>query len=214
LPAFQNQELPYRGDIGPLLDLNNSLIQMGTNLFDKADNIDSFLIKFRSAYIDRFGLPDGDTATESVTQVGRWVWEWLRAEKLQVSGDPVNKISNASRSVHFDSRLIINEVDFTDAIHWLQDLNLRPLCKITVSGYSDTSGSDQQNLDLSKQRAKLVADRLRSEFDHGGLSRSGVKQIDEVESWGERRLAFWTNDEVNELRNRRVEITVGCPTTG
>ncbi|MFH1036033.1 MAG: OmpA family protein [Pseudomonadota bacterium] len=71
---------------------------------------------------------------------------------------------------------------------------------ISVVGHSDTTGADAYNLRLSRQRAMAVADLLTA---------SGVNsQTLEITSHGKRRLLIPTGDNVDEPRNRRVEVTV------
>jgi OmpA family len=75
--------------------------------------------------------------------------------------------------------------------------------QITVTGYTDTSGSAAHNLDLSERRAEVVADELVGE---------GVPAIDIVTiGRGEEDLRVATADGVREARNRRAEIIVGPP---
>jgi outer membrane protein OmpA-like peptidoglycan-associated protein len=72
--------------------------------------------------------------------------------------------------------------------------------QITVTGYTDTSGSAAHNLELSQQRAEVVAEEL---------VREGVPATDIVTiGRGEEDLLVPTADGVPEARNRRVEIVV------
>ncbi len=74
-------------------------------------------------------------------------------------------------------------------------------CGITVSGHADTVGSDQSNYALAERRAASVVDRLKAKFG----------AVDIVQkAYGERRLLGLTGDQVDELLNRRVEISVRC----
>jgi hypothetical protein len=75
--------------------------------------------------------------------------------------------------------------------------------QITVTGYTDTSGSADYNLELSQHRAETVAD---------ALEREGVPATDIVAvGRGEENLLVPTADGVREPRNRRVEIVVAAP---
>jgi len=71
---------------------------------------------------------------------------------------------------------------------------------ISIVGHTDTKGSNRANLKLSTQRAKAVAEFLKT------------KEIDptfiEVTSHGEGNPLIKTADNVSERRNRRVEVTV------
>jgi flagellar motor protein MotB len=75
-------------------------------------------------------------------------------------------------------------------------------CTVVVDGHTDTKGSDTANLDLSEKRARFVADAITGEFGHGAMAVAG---------WGERRLKVLTADGVDEIENRRVDITLTCP---
>lgn len=78
----------------------------------------------------------------------------------------------------------------------------RSNCAISVAGYADTVGSDDFNLDLSKERAHNVALRLREAFG---------EQVQIAETgWGARRLQVWTPPNTPRSENRRVDIAVHC----
>lgn len=74
-------------------------------------------------------------------------------------------------------------------------------CVVTVAGYADTLGNDAVNLAVSRERAQMVANGLRT-----ALPGVEVKEV----AWGERHLAVWTPDEKVEMANRRVDINVEC----
>jgi outer membrane protein OmpA-like peptidoglycan-associated protein len=71
---------------------------------------------------------------------------------------------------------------------------------VSVVGHSDTTGADAYNLRLSRQRALAVANVLTA----NGVDPKSL----EITSHGKRRLLIPTGDNVNEPRNRRVEVTV------
>ena len=75
--------------------------------------------------------------------------------------------------------------------------------QISVTGYTDTSGSAAHNLELSQRRAEVVAEEL---------VREGVPATDIVTiGRGEEDLLVPTADGVREARNRRAEIMVPQP---
>lgn len=76
-------------------------------------------------------------------------------------------------------------------------------CSISVAGYTDTLGSDDVNLDVSKERADMIAAKLKAAFA------GQTMPIDSV-GWGERRLKVWTPNGKRELANRRVDVSVDC----
>ncbi|HVA15171.1 MAG TPA: OmpA family protein [Stellaceae bacterium] len=74
---------------------------------------------------------------------------------------------------------------------------------IVATGHTDTVGTDSYNLVLSKHRASAVrAELIKDGVPGGEISTSGV---------GETDLAVQTGPNVNEPRNRRVEINVQAP---
>lgn len=71
---------------------------------------------------------------------------------------------------------------------------------INVNGYTDTTGSEQHNLDLSQRRAEHVADILVN----NGINPQRISP----RGFGETDLKVRTGNNVNEPRNRRVEIRI------
>jgi outer membrane protein OmpA-like peptidoglycan-associated protein len=75
-----------------------------------------------------------------------------------------------------------------------------PNAKVTVTGYTDTTGSVAYNQALSMRRANAVRD---------GLIANGVPaQAINVVGSGEQSLLVQTADQVNQPKNRRVGILV------
>lgn len=75
---------------------------------------------------------------------------------------------------------------------------------VSVAGYTDTVGSPEANLRLSRQRADAVT---------AELARLGVNPAIIAENaLGESKLAVATGDNKAEPKNRRVEITLAGPT--
>ncbi|MEM8950509.1 MAG: OmpA family protein [Pseudomonadota bacterium] len=73
---------------------------------------------------------------------------------------------------------------------------------ITVSGHTDSSGSDAYNEQLSRARAKAVASALEASGFSGDVN---------VEWHGERKPRIVLPDGTREQENRRVEISGGAP---
>ncbi len=71
---------------------------------------------------------------------------------------------------------------------------------IEVNGYTDTTGSADTNLRLSQRRAESVADV----FVADGVNAARISP----RGFGETHPAVPTGDNVNEPRNRRVEIRI------
>lgn len=75
-------------------------------------------------------------------------------------------------------------------------------CAVSVAGFADTLGPDDLNLAVSRDRAHVIATKLKEALG------SNV-QIAET-AWGERRLHEMTKDNVAAKANRRVDIAVQC----
>lgn len=80
------------------------------------------------------------------------------------------------------------------------ELRRRPSPDIVVTGHTDTVGNLAYNDRLSRARAERVRDILV------GLGMDGARI--QVAGRGKRELLVTTDDNVNEPRNRRVEISV------
>lgn len=77
----------------------------------------------------------------------------------------------------------------------------RPDAPIAVTGFTDTTGTPQYNLRLSKRRAESVADAMvASGVDAERITTDGV---------GENNLLIPTGDGVAEPQNRRAQIAIG-----
>jgi len=82
----------------------------------------------------------------------------------------------------------------------------RGAARITATGHTDTSGSDDYNMALSLRRANTVKDALVQQgVPDGAISAVGV---------GEAGLLVQTGDGVREPQNRRVEIVLGGAMAG
>jgi outer membrane protein OmpA-like peptidoglycan-associated protein len=77
---------------------------------------------------------------------------------------------------------------------------------LQVAGYTDTSGAPDRNLEISDRRARAVAAALASDGVAGGrLSAKG---------YGEDNPRIKTGDNMNEPRNRRIEIKIAAAPVG
>jgi outer membrane protein OmpA-like peptidoglycan-associated protein len=76
--------------------------------------------------------------------------------------------------------------------------------QITVTGHTDTVGSDAYNMRLSRRRAESVA----AELEKRGIRSSEI----EIVAKGKHDLLVPTGDGVREPQNRRVQIVYAGPT--
>jgi OOP family OmpA-OmpF porin len=72
--------------------------------------------------------------------------------------------------------------------------------EIVLNGHTDTTGLERFNLTLSKKRAEVVVAAL----EKGGVLKETIK----IFAFGESDLKVPTPDNVNEPKNRRVEIFI------
>lgn len=76
----------------------------------------------------------------------------------------------------------------------------RKSVSISVIGHADTAGNKEYNLKLSKRRAQTITDLLIEK----GIDQERI----ETTSHGEENPLIKTGDNVNEPKNRRVEVIV------
>ena len=79
-------------------------------------------------------------------------------------------------------------------------LQLLPPARIRVSGYTDTLGTVEKNLDLSRKRANQIAEII--------VTQDPGPNFLEIRGYGEHGLQVFTPDETAEEGNRRVVVTI------
>ena len=80
----------------------------------------------------------------------------------------------------------------------LSELKTKPALKLTIEGYTDSTGSYRNNLELSRRRAQAVADWLAKR----GIQKSRLKVV----GYGSSRPVADNNTSRGRERNRRIEI--------
>ncbi|WP_291519636.1 OmpA family protein [Acidovorax sp.] len=93
-----------------------------------------------------------------------------------------------------------SETQFTELVARWRSRGSQAIVEVVVIGHTDTVGTAENNLALSAQRAKAVADRLQA----SGLKLSALT----MESHGEKNPLIPTKDGITEPRNRRVQVTI------
>jgi outer membrane protein OmpA-like peptidoglycan-associated protein len=106
---------------------------------------------------------------------------------------------------HFVLYFRFESEELTDESHALvpqilQAARDRPFPDVAVVGHTDTTGTRAANFELGLRRARAISGRLVE----AGVDASVI----EVSSHGEADLLVKTADQVQEARNRRVEITI------
>jgi iron complex outermembrane receptor protein len=115
---------------------------------------------------------------------------------------PVQAPAPHSYLVFFD----FNKSDLTPQAREIVDTAAKnasasKVTQITVTGHTDTVGSDAYNMRLSRRRAESVAAQLEKD----GIASSEI----EIVAKGKRDLLVPTGDGVREPQNRRVQIVFG-----
>jgi len=110
-------------------------------------------------------------------------------------------ILSVGNDIWFASDSAQVEPQARDSVHVIANVLRRyPGTHIDVDGFTDTTGSREHNLDLSRERADAVADLLaRDGIEPGRIVTRGH---------GAEFLKVPTPDQTPEPLNRRVEITI------
>lgn len=119
---------------------------------------------------------------------------------------PVAPAPAAAPSISLNVLFAINSAELTPQARRLLDELGRALTsadlgpyRFRIEGHTDTTGRPEYNLWLSERRAEAVRDYLVRTF---GISPHRLETV----GYGQTRLAVPTGDNVNEPRNRRVQI--------
>lgn len=96
-----------------------------------------------------------------------------------------------------------NSLKIIDSI--AQKVEILEKATIVIEGHTDNDGSDELNLELSKNRALSVQNQLQQLFDEEA-------QYDyEVRYYGKRKPRYPNDSDENKQLNRRVDITLRPP---
>lgn len=98
----------------------------------------------------------------------------------------------ASENLTPESSVTLDEI--------LAEVSKRSAAEIVVVGHSDSLGTPEANLALSQRRAERMRELV--------IERGAAPGIVSAVGVGERDLVVATGDEVEEVRNRRVEVTI------
>jgi len=82
----------------------------------------------------------------------------------------------------------------------LRAIQIRKPTEIHIAGHTDRLGTEQHNLKLSSRRANFIRDFL--------IAKGIQSSVLFVSFWGESRPLVYTEDEVAEPLNRRVEVMI------
>jgi hypothetical protein len=102
--------------------------------------------------------------------------------------------------LYFEKDLILTSDSVRLFPEILQAISDRASTDISVVGHTDSVGSREYNLTLSRNRANSVRDKLVDK----GVTANHIKTT----SHGKENPLIKTEDNVNEPRNRRVEVVI------
>jgi len=138
--------------------------------------------------------------------IGRYMDKQAKAIKRQIPEAEVERVGEGIL-VTFDSGLMFNFDSY--ALSAATRENLQEMAgimqeyektDIVIEGHTDNVGSEAYNLQLSKKRAKAVADYLGQK----GVSSIRVK----TEGYGEGQPVESNDTDANRQKNRRVEVVI------
>ena len=127
----------------------------------------------------------------------------ISKEKLEANfGNVMKAIPPKPFSVNiFFKKGVVPEEDYREKISEVfKEIVKRAPCEVDIVGYTDTKGSEEKNLRIAEKRAAFIKALLEKE--HLKIEKINMK------AYGESLPLVVTGDEVDEPRNRRVEIIV------
>lgn len=115
--------------------------------------------------------------------------------------DVKDALLQAAKTLEFESdKAIIRKVSYGDLESLANILLMRPDLKISMEGHTDNEGTDEYNMQLSKDRVEAVKDFLVA---------NGVEQNRIATAYfGESRPIADNNTEEGRKKNRRVEMKI------
>ena len=82
-----------------------------------------------------------------------------------------------------------------------QAINMFPGCSITIEGHTDSHGSDQKNMELSRQRAEAVNKYIQANM---GLDAARINAV----GYGESKPIANNETKQGRAKNRRIEVII------
>jgi len=95
---------------------------------------------------------------------------------------------------------VLTQASFEIMDNLVQMMQTNPSYKLRISGYTDSSGDDEKNLELSKKRAMSVMDYLESK----GITADRL----DANGYGESNPVADNSTVAGRRKNRRVEFEV------
>jgi outer membrane protein OmpA-like peptidoglycan-associated protein len=121
---------------------------------------------------------------------------FLKSDQIQKD---LNDKGKAVLHINFDTDKATLKADGREAVAEIaKALTDDKALKITINGYTDNTGDEQHNLDLSKQRAKTV----KTELEKSGIDSNRLVS----EGFGQNNPIADNNSDEGKAQNRRVEL--------
>ncbi len=105
-----------------------------------------------------------------------------------------------SINLYFENKTKLTTSSIKSIQNIMKVLREKEPYSIVIGGYTDSKGSKEKNILISKNRAEFIKDILLE----NGVKSSSIK----VFAYGESGQLFSTKDGVREVKNRRVEVIV------
>lgn len=146
-----------------------------------------------------------ELATEAGASLGFAVTTGVRLLEVPPTKDDVEGLQ-VSLDQLIDGKVVefnVKSYDLTEKGKTLLDeisdaLELAPNVRVQISGYTDSQGSEKDNLTLSERRAGAVLDYL--------VAKGAVRERFDVIGYGETRPIADNNTASGRARNRRIEF--------
>ena len=120
--------------------------------------------------------------------------------KVAAKPEPAKVLEIATYTIYFDhDRSDLNSTAMSMNDEIAKRIKSSEATSVTVNGYTDRSGDCEYNRLLAERRAATVS---------AALEQTGIKPMVGSQSFGEDRSAVQTADNVREMLNRRVIVTL------
>lgn len=222
---FQNQNIteniPKKDSVIKIIQ--NKPIQVNIHIVDKNNTLPltselsivelnslKEIVKVSDVNMYTFEIPDSNIFYAAYAKSTGYIDGSIKIEpkklsQLELKNIPLelSKIKKGEKIVLKNIYFETNKADllpssFIELTKLITFLTENPSIQVEISGHTDSDGSDEMNLDLSKRRAQSVVDYLKTKID--------VKRLKSV-GYGE-KMPIAPNTPEGKQLNRRVEFKI------
>lgn len=148
-----------------------------------------------------FELPDGVTINAGDNSTEYKLYKQLSDGTFVVSDDKTQNWVTFDRVYFATGSANLTEASQKQVTNIIAILKAFPTAELKIGGYTDSTGSDEVNLQVSEERAKVVVDQIVA----GGIDASRVSH----EGYGAQHFVCPANDtDECKAQNRRVDLRV------